>query len=549
MIDSNLTDNLWHNVDLVLEGRQINVTVRGKTYQIPLKSRHFQRLDMNGYVYVGGLTERIFDILQEYKPAKNFKGCLGDVYYHNYRVKILAGNNKNENRYREYGSPEHNCRPHVEFESLSFGHPFASLKFRSIGRVDVNVKMRFRTYFPNGVLVSKGVAFGDGPFVSVSLIDGKVFLKLRLVIRGQVISLSKGKRLNDGDWHDLSVVVNNTTARLQVDQLLLQFQHFQIPNVKEARKKHTYLFIGYAPSSLNFVGCVHDLRVDDRGVNLRRLWIMNRLGNLQNGCHIVSNCFPNPCRHSGKCREVRSGGFTCDCTRTFYGGRLCKKPIYQRTCQEYKDLGLTEDAYCRVDPDAEGPAEQFKVRCNVTDENYTVAIVSHNKAGPRQVSSGKFFPSFGYYHELKYPAKFKQIRALIAQSEWCRQFVIFKCFASKLLPPPDQERVLWKGPGLGSLIADHWPGAPAGSNKCACGVNGTCADPNLPCNCDIGDNTWREDEGNGLFPNFINSPFQTREDSPLPGAHYPERTTPILTLCHGVFTDRSIFRYTWEYFF
>ena len=33
------------------------------------------------------------------------------------------------------------------------------------------------------------------------------------------------------------------------------------------------------------------------------------------------------------------------------------------------------------------------------------------------------------------------------------------------------------------------------------------------------------------------------------GAHHSERTAPILSPCHGVFTDRSIFRYAWEYYF
>ena len=184
MIDSNLTDNIWHHVGLAVEGRPLNVTLHGKTYPITLKST-FQRLDMNGYIYVGGLTERIYDILQGYKPSRNFK----DVYYHNYWVKILAGNNKKEKRYREFGSPEHNYQ-HVKFESLSFGHPFASLKFPSRASVDVNVKMRFRTYFANGALASKGMASGDGPFVSVSLIGGKMSLKFRMVIHGLVFSLS-----------------------------------------------------------------------------------------------------------------------------------------------------------------------------------------------------------------------------------------------------------------------------------------------------------------------------------------------------------------------
>ena len=33
------------------------------------------------------------------------------------------------------------------------------------------------------------------------------------------------------------------------------------------------------------------------------------------------------------------------------------------------------------------------------------------------------------------------------------------------------------------------------------------------------------------------------------GAHYPERATPILSLCHGVFTDQFVFRTVFYLFF
>ena len=55
-------------------------------------------------------------------------------------------------------------------------------------------------------------------------------------------------------------------------------------------------------------------------------------------------------------------------------------------------------------------------------------------------------------------------------------------------------------------MSDYWPGAPAGSMKCACGVNRTCANPGLACNCDIGDEKWREDEGR---PQYASSPYRT----------------------------------------
>ena len=41
----------------------------------------------------------------------------------------------------------------------------------------------------------------------------------------------------------------------------------------------------------------------------------------------------------------------------------------------------------------------------------------------------------------------------------------------------------------------YWDGASPGSDKCACGMNNSCADPSYGCNCDANDNVWREDSG------------------------------------------------------
>lgn len=45
---------------------------------------------------------------------------------------------------------------------------------------------------------------------------------------------------------------------------------------------------------------------------------------------------------------------------------------------------------------------------------------------------------------------------------------------------------------------------------------------------------------------FLNFPFQTLRL--LLGAHKPERATPILGLCHGVFNEQFIFRFITEHF-
>lgn len=495
VLENNLADNRWHTVKVILVGKLLNVSVHGQTFHAVLQSK-YARFDVDGFVYAGGVPQRTLHILQEYKPSSNLKGCLRDVFFD--RVQVLVGPAHPDINYREYGSPEHICR-HVKFTTLSFQYPEAYLYMPSIGKDLFSVQMWFRTYFANGILAFKGVL--NVRYVSVSLIEGKVVLKVQVSRDSPVIQFGQGKSLNDGKWHYLSVVVSKTGMKLKLDQLP-ELPH-ENPSLKQVELFSENLYIGYYPNSPNFIGCIHGLYVDDRVVQLNGISWAFMFGKLSssNRCNISSNCFPNPCQHCGKCNEVRSGGFSCNCQSTFHRGPLCERPIYLRTCQEYKNLGLADDAYCKVDPDAEGPIGPLKVLCNVSaDQKQAVTLINHNKVGPQLVSSGADYvnPSV-YIHRIQYPADLDEIKALIARSDRCRQFVSFKCFGSKLLQSPmGPVQVLWQTGGMG-LVTDHWPGAPAGSRKCACGVNGTCADPRLSCNCDIGDQTWREDKGKAYF--------------------------------------------------
>lgn len=54
--------------------------------------------------------------------------------------------------------------------------------------------------------------------------------------------------------------------------------------------------------------------------------------------------------------------------------------------------------------------------------------------------------------------------------------------------------VSWVGGDL-RYVFDYWLGVFVGSMKCVCGVNRMCVNLGFVCNCDIGDEKWREDEG------------------------------------------------------
>lgn len=486
-----MADNNWHTVKLKLVRRQLNVTLHGQKYHTVLPSKKARRLDINdGFVFAGGVPRRTSDVLQGYEPSSNLRGCLRDVFFD--KKNILARPTKADGNHRVYGSPKSNCR-HVNFVTLSFQHEnaFIRLPSPSTGKNHFNVQMWFRTYFENGVLAVKGLY--PYRFFGVFLTKGKMFLEARRSGRfGMVIQVRLGKNLNDGEWHYFSAFVNSTNMKLKVDQLERMREN---PLLKEFKRVEDIYMIGHPRKEPipNFFGCIHDLRVDDKDVDLHHIQGFIS-GTLYDKCNISSHCFPNPCLHCGRCNETRSGTpkFSCNCQRTFYRGPLCEQPIYLRSCQEYKNLGLEDNAYCKVDPDHEGPAGPLKVLCNVTDKNQAVMVINHNKVGPQNVSVATVTHKEVYIHFVTYSDDLDTIKALIAQSDHCRQFISYRCFESKLMLSPTSS-VVWMGGS--NLVTDHWPGAPAGSQKCACGVNGACADPRLPCNCDIGDKTWREDRG------------------------------------------------------
>ena len=73
-------------------------------------------------------------------------------------------------------------------------------------------------------------------------------------------------------------------------------------------------------------------------------------------------------------------------------------------------------------------------------------------------------------------------------SSHCEQFIKYECYSSVLL----RSRYGWLVSRDGTKMM-YWGGATADSNKCACGMNNTCADPSRTCNCDNNDQVWRED--------------------------------------------------------
>ena len=86
-----------------------------------------------------------------------------------------------------------------------------------------------------------------------------------------------------------------------------------------------------------------------------------------------------------------------------------------------------------------------------------------------------------YSRDVHYTgASLSQLVSLTRVSSHCEQFIKYECHHSVLLG--------WGGyawwVARDSTKMTYWGGATPGSDKCACGMTNSCADPTYSCNCD-----------------------------------------------------------------
>ena len=162
---------------------------------------------------------------------------------------------------------------------------------------------------------------------------------------------------------------------------------------------------------------------------------------------------------------------------------------YPVTCSEVKtEISIISGDYL-IDPDGIQGENPFSVYCSMNDkEGIGVTVVSHDSEDRTHVNG--FEGAGSYSRHIQYiGASLSQLKGLTEASKSCEQFIKFEC-RSALLGRRDHGYWLSRD---GEKMT-YWGGATYG-NRCACGMNNSCADPHYFCNCDKNDQIWREDSG------------------------------------------------------
>ena len=129
----------------------------------------------------------------------------------------------------------------------------------------------------------------------------------------------------------------------------------------------------------------------------------------------------------------------------------------------------------------DGSANPILVQCDMeTYPHVGVSVIFHDRTKPTIPTD---MPT-----SVEYAGNMDTIDKIIQESVFCRQDVLYDCVNSPIMKNGNT-----KFTDTADRLKDYWPGGLPG--RCACGLTGTCADPNMECNCDLEDGVRRQDLG------------------------------------------------------
>ena len=454
-------------------------------------SRTTTQLKIDGSVLLGGLSHARLQNLSI--SNRNYTGCLNYVVLN--EVNVL-------NRLKKKGlALEFTCSDESKLDMIDFDLSSSSVRFPNPVSTDVNLDLKFRTYHQDGVLITNEIADQRSPGANnhnnkettfFTLYFEQNILKLRLN-SNIVLSMGSLEDIDFGSWHRIRLLINQSTANVVFNTEIRSYTFAQ----QKARQFGAVVSLGSRVETIpNFLGLIWKISIDNKQVRYSNATMLTAV---RIGVYTMKDtCFPNPCNNSGRCIQTHNAS-QCDCTATGYRGATCseKMPVYARTCLEYYKQGQTQNGAYIIRPGSEA----FQVYCQMDHKDGPATLITHDRQRQRAAvyesttSNNRF-----YYQVISYGIPMQQLAALTQTSQRCQQYVKYTCSSSTLMFSNNKEAGLINRYGVrwysrDGLIQSYWGGATKDSYSCACGMNNSCADNRLACNCDILDNTWRSDSG------------------------------------------------------
>ncbi|PSN48824.1 Neurexin-4 [Blattella germanica] len=483
-VGSLLDDNIWH--DVVISRNRKDIVFSVDRVQIKGKIKgEFYHLNLNRGFYIGGVPNKQEGLIVN----QNFTGCMENLYLNATNVisSIKGAYDNGESYLYEKVNTLYTC-PEPPIIPVTFLTPNSYAKLKGYEGVrSLNVSLSFRTYEGDGLLLYH--RFTTDGHVKLFLDEGKIKVELRTAKNPKALLDNYEEVFNDGKWHTVILTVGTNNLVLNIDG-----RPMKTVRMLSMTTGSIYYVAGAPPGitkERGFVGCMRDYCCANDVVF--------------DTCQMTDRCNPNPCKHSGICKQ-NSMEFFCDCVNTGKDN-VCLFSLNDKSsivaalnplsCTAYKNTNsVNQRAELKIDVDGSGPLRPFPVTCEFYADGRVLTVVSHNNDETTPVDG--FQEPGSFIQDIMYEADMEQIEALINRSSTCQQRLRYECKQSHLFNSPASEGNFRPSSWWVSRYnqrMDYWGGSLPGSRKCECGIMGNCVDQTKWCNCDSGLDSWLEDGG------------------------------------------------------
>ncbi|XP_078602889.1 axotactin-like isoform X1 [Branchiostoma floridae x Branchiostoma japonicum] len=499
-------DNRWHTLELMHSGPEVSMVVDSAPAQT-LRSDgvSFHLRIERGYFGSVGDHRQLIGI----DTVTNMIGCMRTVYWN--QVSVLE--HLNDHMVSHIGGvPDLTCRDQDPIVPFTFPTSDTYLSIQRWDPRNVRLSFRFRTLRHFGILIFAPIEIDDvpGKGIWVRLRDGQVHLEVGssrsddlttpiasmpyLSTPGTDVLVVGEGPLNDDAWHKVQVAFVANHAMLEVDGKRVDRDldgYF-------TRRGAIHMGAGEHDHGIGFVGCIKGIKFngDDLDV-LRMMTTSDNHGVIMDNCNIRDFCGrANRCQHGSLCQQDWYRSW-CVCAGTGYEGNVCSFPLYKSSCDEYYQMGERRTGVWRIDVDGRGPLPPSYVHCTMEatedDRDAGTTTITHNLAPRTVVRRADMSDTLLHVTYQDMDQYGQTLLHLLQMSQSCQQWVEYQCRAAPLRLGVNTW--FYGAKEIQYSAIGHSGNSSATDGKCSCWYSSTCAEENLGCNCDKGDETWRTDSG------------------------------------------------------
>ncbi|KAL6432320.1 hypothetical protein ACFW04_006749 [Cataglyphis niger] len=486
MLGDYVTSDHWNNLTIFHNGNLVFVSLDDEVKVLEIPGENYNMI-IDPEIYIGGGPE-----LHKKKGLlshNNFAGSLKYVFFNDKSIIYELKRSNPMVHYIGVLEPEYY---EANVDVIPITYPFAgSHIWWPIEQTDsLKLNFDFKSAKPIAVVASGDIKSSRGAgYWELRQVNDEIRFQLVPVITENITVITSVKfPPYNTSWHAVELNYTKGELNILVDYRNKQYKLFSALTFELGDK----VIIGSGRGNAGLVGCMREIRVNNQRIEPRYVINTEKVkGEVSlDNCQFVDPCKrPNTCEHGGKC-SVKEDRITCDCTDTGYRGKNCHFAQYRKTCEELALLGFTQDDVYKIDIDGNGRFPPASVKCEFQSiEDSTKTIVEHNLPSQVDVRSS-------IENDFSYNIKYRQFTAemlqeLISHSLYCSQYVKYDCYKA----PLELHSATWFLGSKGTTV-DYIGNVNRGS--CPCGMNRTCVNSNLSCNCDVSAGNagkWLSDEG------------------------------------------------------